>query len=78
MNSIHLIKRLVARGGLFTIAPYPSVAAEIASGELSAARIVRPQIQETFYLAIGGRRPPAAAVRAVAELVKRHSPSAAG
>jgi len=78
VNSIHLIKRLVARGGLFTVQPYPSVAAEIASGELSATRIVRPEIQETFYLAIGGRRSPAAAVRAVADLIKRHSPSAAG
>lgn len=77
VNSIHLIKRLVARGTLFTIASYPAVAAEIASGELSATRIVRPEIHQRFYLAIGGRRSPTTAVRAVADLVRRHVPSTA-
>lgn len=71
VNSIHLIKRIVAREGLYTIASPPSVRAEIAARELSATRIVRPQIGQTFHLALGGRRHPAAAVRAVAELVRR-------
>jgi LysR family nitrogen assimilation transcriptional regulator len=70
VNSIHLIKRLVARGGCYTLASPPSVAAEIAAGELGAARVVRPEILQTFYLAIGGRRPAGAAVRAVADLIR--------
>lgn len=71
VNSIHLIKRMVARDGLYTIASPPSVRAEIAAGELSAARIVRPQIVQDFHLALGGRRRSGAAVRAVADLVRR-------
>jgi LysR family nitrogen assimilation transcriptional regulator len=70
VNSIHLIKRLVARGGCYTLASPPSVAAEIAAGELGAARVVRPEILQTFYLAIGARRPAGAAVRAVADLIR--------
>ena len=77
VNSVHLIKRLVARGTYFTIASHPAVAAEIASGQLAVRRIVRPEIQQTFYLAIGGRRSPAAAVRVIADLVTRLAPSAA-
>ena len=77
VNSIHLIKRLVARGGLYTIASPTAVAAEIAAGELAAARIVQPVIRQTFHLAIGGRRQPGAAVTTVAELVRAFRPAAA-
>jgi LysR family nitrogen assimilation transcriptional regulator len=70
VNSIHLIKRLVARGGCYTLASPPAVAAEIAAGELGAVRIVRPQILQTFYLAIGGRRPVGAAVSALATIIR--------
>ncbi|MBK7473690.1 MAG: hypothetical protein IPI73_26705 [Betaproteobacteria bacterium] len=77
VNSVHLIKRLVARGTYFTIASHPAVAAEIGSGQLGVRRIVRPEVQQTFYLAIGGRRSPAAAVRVIADLVTRLAPSAA-
>jgi DNA-binding transcriptional LysR family regulator len=77
VNSIHLIKRLVARGGLYTIASPPAVAAEIAAGELAAARIVQPVIRQTFHLAIGGRRQPGAAVTTVAELVRAFRPAPA-
>lgn len=70
VNSIHLIKRLVARGGCYTLASPPSVAAEIAAGELGAARLLRPQILQTFHLAIGGRRPAGAAVSALASIIR--------
>jgi LysR family nitrogen assimilation transcriptional regulator len=76
VNSIHLIKRLVARGSLYSIASPPAVAAEVAAGELTAARIVAPVIRQTFYLAVGGRRQPGAAVSAVAELVRAFRPIA--
>lgn len=70
VNSIHLIKRLVARGGGYTLASPPAVAAEIAAGELAAARVVRPEILQTFHLAIGGRRPAGAAVSALAAIIR--------
>jgi LysR family transcriptional regulator, nitrogen assimilation regulatory protein len=70
VNSIHLIKRLVARGGSYTLASPPAVAAEIAAGELAAARVVRPEILQTFYLALGGRRPAGAAVSALATIIR--------
>jgi LysR family transcriptional regulator, nitrogen assimilation regulatory protein len=69
VNSIHLIKRLVARGGSYTLASPPAVAAEIAAGELAAARVVRPEILQTFYLALGGR-PAGAAVSALATIIR--------
>ena len=75
VNSVHVLKRLVARGKLFTIASLPSVAVEVAAGDLAVSRIVRPGIQQSFYLAIGGRRSPAAAVRVIAELIKSLCPS---
>jgi len=74
VNSIHLIKKLVARGDYLTIITPPAVAAEVAAGELATARIVGPAIRQTFYLATGGRRHPGPAVRAVAELVRRLAP----
>ena len=70
VNSIHLIKKLVARGDYLTIITAPAVAAEVAAGELATARIVKPEIRQTFHLAIGGRRHPGAAVRMVAALVR--------
>lgn len=77
VNSIHLIKRLVARGGLYTVASPTAVAAEIAAGELAAARIVQPVLRQTFHLVAGGRRRPGAAVAAVADLVRAFEPPAA-
>jgi DNA-binding transcriptional LysR family regulator len=70
VNSIHLIKKLVARGDYLTIITAPAVAAEVAARQLATARIVKPEIRQTFHLVIGGRRHPGAAVRVVAALVR--------
>jgi DNA-binding transcriptional LysR family regulator len=74
VNSNHLIKRLVAAGNLSMVATWPSVSAEIASGELRSRALYDPVIRQTFYLAIGGRRAPARSVRAVAGIVQQFSP----
>ncbi len=74
VNSIHIIKRLVARGGLYTIASPTAVASEVAAGELAVSRIVQPVISQTFHLVIGGRRQPGAAVSVVADLVRAFQP----
>jgi DNA-binding transcriptional LysR family regulator len=70
LNSIHVMKKLVARGGLYSLASRSAVAAEVAAKELALSRIVSPQIRQTFYLVVGARRHASAAVQAVAGLVR--------
>jgi LysR family transcriptional regulator, nitrogen assimilation regulatory protein len=70
LDSLHLIKRLVASGAGYAVATRHAVAAEIAAGSLSASKIVRPQIRHPFYLAFARSRESAAAVRVVADLVR--------
>jgi DNA-binding transcriptional LysR family regulator len=70
VNSIHVMKKLVARGGLYSLASPNAIAAEVAANELAGARIVAPEIWQTFFLVIGGRRRASAAVQAVAQIVR--------
>jgi len=70
VNSVHLIKRLVAAGTGYAVASRHAIAAELKSGLLSASRIVRPQVRQRFYLAIAGNRDATTAVRVVADLVR--------
>lgn len=74
VNSIHLIKKIIAQDDLASVITAPAVAAEVAAGELAVARIIRPEVRQTFYLAIGGRRHPGPAVRVVADLVRELAP----
>ena len=75
VNSASLVKRITGRGEFCMVATWPWVATEVAAGELAATRIVDPVLTQTFCLAIGGRRQPSAAVRAVAEIVRDLMPS---
>lgn len=75
VNSASLVKRLTARGDYCMVATWPWVATEVESGELAAVRIVEPVLSQSFCLAIGGRRQPSAAVRAVATIVRELMPS---
>ncbi len=70
VNSIHLLKKLVARGNLYSIGSLPSIAAEVAAGELGGSRITQPEIWQSFYLVVGGRRHASAAVQAIARLIR--------
>ena len=71
LNSIHVMKKLIARsGGLYSLASPSAVAAEVDAKELALSRIVSPEIRQTFYLVVGARRHASAAVQAVAELVR--------
>lgn len=70
LNSIHVMKKLVARGGLYSLASPSAVAAEVAAKELALSRIVLPEIRQTFYLVVGARRHASAAVQAVAGLLR--------
>lgn len=75
VNSASLVKRITARGDYLMIATWPWVATEVAAGELAATRLVEPELRQTFCLAVGGRRQPSAAVRAVAQIVRELMPS---
>jgi DNA-binding transcriptional LysR family regulator len=70
LNSIHVMKKLVARGGLYSLASPSAVATEVAAKELALSRIVSPEIRQTFYLVVGARRHASAAVQRVAELLR--------
>lgn len=70
LNSIHVMKKLVARGGLYSLASSSAVASEIAAKELALVRIVAPAIRQTFYLVVGARRHASPAVQAIARLVR--------
>ena len=70
LNSIHLIKRLVATGAGYAIGALQSTAAEVDAGVLSVTRIVRPVIRQRFYLSFAGHREPSAAVCIVADVVR--------
>jgi len=69
--SIHLIKKLVRDGLAYTIAFASSIADELATGQLAAARIAAPSMTQEFVLSTSPARRPSAAVRAVAQLVRR-------
>ena len=70
LNSIHVMKKLVARGGLYSLASPSAVAADVAAKQLALSRIVSPEIRQTFYLVVGARRHASAAVQATARLVR--------
>jgi DNA-binding transcriptional LysR family regulator len=69
--SIHLIKKLVRDGLAYTIAFASAIADEIQTGQLAAARIAQPSMTQAFYLSTSPARRPSAAVRAVAEVIRR-------
>lgn len=70
INSAHLKKRLVAQGRYFTVATASTLFSGSLEPELSFARIVDPEFELAFHLAIAGRRRPPAAVQVVANLLR--------
>jgi DNA-binding transcriptional LysR family regulator len=70
LNSIHVMKKLVARGGLYSLASSSAIAAEVAAKELALVRIVSPEIRQTFYLVVAARRHASPAVQAIASIVR--------
>jgi len=70
VNSVHLTKQMVLNESLYMIATRLTVATEVDAGVLAAIPIAAPQILQTFFLVIAGRRQSSAAVRAVSQLVE--------
>jgi LysR family nitrogen assimilation transcriptional regulator len=70
VDSIGTLRDLAATGTTYTILPPHFVMAEVASGRLQAARIVRPTITRTVLLAMAAQAPINAAVAQTAAVVR--------
>ena len=68
-SSAALLREAVARCGLCTVFPRTFVEREMAAG-FASARIVKPAIEQTTWLAVGTQRPASLAARTVARLVR--------
>jgi LysR family transcriptional regulator, nitrogen assimilation regulatory protein len=69
-GSTSLIGEAIRVSDLATISPAQVFAREIASGEFSAVRMVRPAIEQTTWMSLGSHRPLSAAAQIVIRLIR--------
>lgn len=69
-SSSAILREAVARSGLCTVFPRAFVEREMSGPSFAAARIVKPAIEQTTWLAVGTHRPASLAARTVARLVR--------
>ncbi|QEL27337.1 LysR family transcriptional regulator (plasmid) [Bosea sp. F3-2] len=69
LDSVAAIKELILRGEGVAILPLASIARELESGQLWAARLTRPEVQRELVVATSIDRPASKAVRAVQEVI---------
>lgn len=69
VNSLGLIKDIVAGGGVYTVLPFQAVFAEVQSGSLWASQIVNPGVDRTVALGTNKLRPQSLAARETARLL---------
>jgi LysR family transcriptional regulator, nitrogen assimilation regulatory protein len=77
-SSTSLIGEAMRASDLATISPAHVFAREIASGELSAVRIVRPTIEQTTWMSFGSHRALSAAAQIVTRLIRELAKQRAG
>lgn len=70
-SSTPLIGEAIRASDLATISPAQVFAREIASGEFSAVRIVRPTIEQTTWMSFGSHRALSAAAQIVARMIRK-------
>ena len=70
-SSTPLIGEAIRDSDLATISPAQVFAREIASGEFSAVRIVRPAIEQTTWMSYGSHRALSAAAQIVARMIRQ-------
>ncbi|MDH4377583.1 MAG: LysR family transcriptional regulator [Ramlibacter sp.] len=70
-DALHLQKRLVVAGGLYAIMGLTAVRSEVATGQLQAARIVRPSLDRNIVLRVSTQTVPSQATLAVRDIVRR-------
>jgi LysR family transcriptional regulator, nitrogen assimilation regulatory protein len=69
-GSSPLTRDAILASGLATVSPIEAFRREIEAGEMRAIRIVRPSIRQTRLISLGSARPPSAAARVVARLIR--------
>lgn len=70
-SSTSLIGEAMRASDLATISPAQVFAREIASGEFSAARIIRPAIEQTTWMSFGAHRALSAAAQIVTRQIRK-------
>ncbi len=70
-SSATILREAVMRCGLCTVFPRPYVEREASGPGFASARIVKPGIEQTTWLAVGTQRPASLAARAVARLARQ-------
>ena len=70
-SSTSLISETMRASDLATMSPAQVFSREIASGEFSAVRIVRPAIEQTTWMSFGSHRPLSAAAQIVTRLIRK-------
>lgn len=70
-SSTSLIGEAIRASDLATISPAQVFAREIASGEFSAVRIVRPTIEQTTWMSLGSHRALSAATQIVVRMIRQ-------
>jgi LysR family transcriptional regulator, nitrogen assimilation regulatory protein len=70
-SSTSLIGEAMRASDLATISPAHVFAREIASGEFSAVRIVRPAIEQTTWMSFGAHRALSAAAQVVTRMIRK-------
>ena len=70
-SSTSLIGETMRASDLATISPAQVFSREIASGEFSAVRIVRPTIEQTTWMSFGSHRPLSATAQIVTRLIRK-------
>jgi len=69
VDSLSTMKEVVAAGGGYTIAPYDSVAHDVAAGRVQVARITHPSICRLLVMAPSGKGSTTAASAAIQNLI---------
>ncbi|MGQ9370128.1 LysR family transcriptional regulator [Azospirillum sp. ST 5-10] len=70
VQSVALMRDLVAQGMAATVMPLGSVRKEVAAGELIAKRIVEPEIRRDLFLVQSDRRPLTRAEQALKQMLR--------
>ena len=73
LDSIGLIKEMLARGTFATILPYALVQQEAFAGKLNVRSIRNPKLVRNLVIATNSKRPVTSAMRTVRSLVTQHA-----
>lgn len=69
-GSSPLTREAILASGLATVSPIEPFRRDIEAGDMRAIRIMRPSIRQTTWMSLGSQRPPSAAARMVARLIR--------